>query len=131
MEVQILGTVSTDSSLCICPIVRQEKLFVRYIETGMYKGFNKKFPPVLTQKHSVSLDSTFLWNVYTDKDIEAKGRNKKYKDQQVRQFQKMQYSNQSSVGHVLTDVKNQLDPLKAVLYIQKKKARPSHHEDRY
>ena len=93
LEAQILATVSNVSSpsLYICPVLSGEKLFVRYIETGMCKGFTQKFLPVLCQKHSVSVDSTFLWNMYTDQDIEARRKDSKYKEQQTRGFDKMQY----------------------------------------
>ena len=91
----------------------------------MYKGFTKKFLPVLNQKTGVDLQNTFLWNVYTDKDIQSTSNKKKYKDQQARGFHNMQYSNQSSVGHALTDVQNKLDQLKSVLYLQKKNPGPA------
>ena len=38
----------------------------------MYRGFTKKFLPVLAQKHLVSVENCFMWNVYTDMDIQEK-----------------------------------------------------------
>ena len=45
LESQILSLISPfcDSALYICPVVRQDKLFIRYIEAGMYRGFTKNF----------------------------------------------------------------------------------------
>ena len=138
LESQFLSLISPfcDSALYICPVVRQDKLFIRYIEAGMYRGFTKKFLPVLAQKHLVSVENCFMWNVYTDMDIQEKskkgkkGKTARYKGHRTRGFQQLQYSNKTSVGHCLADVKKDLDPLKSVIYIQKQQARLTHDHDR-
>ena len=58
------------------------------------------------------------------------GNQKKYKDQATWGFNKIQYTYLKSVCNALVDVEKIFDPLKAVLYIEKKKARPNHDEDR-
>ena len=55
-----------DSSLYILPVPAGDKLFIRYMEKGVYKGFTKKFLPVLMGKYNLTPQDTYLYNIYTD-----------------------------------------------------------------
>ena len=47
-----------DSSLYILPVPAGDKLFIRYMEKGVYKGFTKKFLPVLMGKYNLTPQDT-------------------------------------------------------------------------
>ena len=121
-----------ESALYILPVFSQGKLFLRYMETGMYSGFTNKFQNVLANKYSIPTGSIYPWIVYTDKDFSEQGTHQKYnqKGQASRGFKKMMYLNETSFASRLQKLKPKIDNLKAVIYIQMKNARPSHHEDR-
>ena len=46
-----------ESAIYIVPIPSKDKLFIRYLEKGVYKGFTKKFLPVLLQKYNYKEES--------------------------------------------------------------------------
>ena len=136
LESTFLDIVSSknvvDSALYILPVYNQGKLFLRYMETGMYSGFTTKFQPVLAEKFNIETTDIYPWMVYTDKDFSEQGSTRKYqqKGQASRGFKMMMYKNKDSFAARLQHLKPKLDTLKAIIYIQMKNARPSHHEDR-
>ena len=83
-EWNLFGISSSDNvcecSLYILPIPSKDKLFIRYLEKGVYKGFTKKFLPVLLEKYKFKPEDTFLWNVYSDQDIKHENSLNKYQD---------------------------------------------------
>ena len=136
LESNFLDIVSTrnvvDSALYIVPVFFQGKLFLRYMETGLYSGFTNKFQHVLATKFGIQPQDIYPWIVYTDKDFTEQSLTRKYqeKGQTSRGFKQMMYQNDNSFGNTLQRLKPKLDQLKAVFYIQMRNARPSHHEDR-
>lgn len=136
LESQFLDICSTsnlvDSALYIVPVFHNGQLFVRYMEQGIYKGFTSKFKTVLAHKYNIPMTKFLPWMVYTDKDFfESSLRNKYHsKNQTARGFEQLMYKNKTSVGEIISNLKPKLDTLHCVIYIQKKNARPTHHEDR-
>ena len=70
---QFLDMCSTynvvQSALYIVPAYHDGKLFVRYMEQGIYKGFTSKFISALTSVYNIPSSKVFPWMVYTDKDF--------------------------------------------------------------
>ena len=134
LESQFLDIISSDnivqSALYMLPIVHQGKLFLRYIEKGVYKGFTGKFSNVIAS--SLNLESTqiFPWIVYTDKDICEEKKRNKYKERTSTGFEQLMYRNKKSVGNLILSMESQLDELNAVIYIQIKNPRPNRPTDR-
>ena len=114
-----------ESAIYILPIPSKDKLFIRYMEKGVYKGFTKKFLPVLLEKYNCREEDAFLWNVYSDKDMRNEATLNKYPDRSTKGFYKLMYSNKTSVGNLLGEVKHKLDQLHCILYTQKKNTRPN------
>ena len=114
-----------ESSLYILPIPSLDKLFIRYMEKGVYKGFTKKFIPVLLEKYKIPAENVFLWNIYTDQDMSYEKNLNKYADSSTRGFNRMMYRNTTSSGNLLGRVKNQLDQLHCLVYVQKRNTRPN------
>ena len=81
-----------DSSLYILPVPAGDKLFIRYMEKGVYKGFTKKFLPVLMGKYNLTPQDTYLYNIYTDKDMAHESQLNKYQGQTTRGFYQLMYS---------------------------------------
>ena len=128
-EWNLFGISSSDNvcecSLYILPIPSKDKLFIRYLEKGVYKGFTKKFLPVLLEKYKFKPEDTLLWNVYSDQDIKHENSLNKYLDRSTKRFNNLVYNNINSVGKLLGTVKHQLDQLHCVVYAQKKNTRPN------
>ena len=114
-----------ESAIYIIPIPSKDKLFIWYLEKGIYKGFTKKFLPVLLQKYNYKEEDVFLWNAYSDQDMKHESSLNKYPDRSTKGFYKLMYHNKTSVGNLLGQVKHQLDQLYCVLYTQKKNTRPN------
>jgi len=136
LESQFLDLTSctnvVDSALYLVPLFYNGKLFIRYMEVGMYKGFTSKFKNILARKFNVPPSQLLPWIVYTDKDFMESNLRRKYKgkNQTSRGFEQLMYKNKTSVGELVSGLKTKLDNLKCVIYIQKKNARPTHEEDR-
>ena len=103
----------------------QRQVIHPYLEKGVYKGFTKKFLPVLLQKSKYKEEDVFLWNAYSDQDMKHESSLNKYPDRSTKGFYKLMYHNKTSVGNLLGQVKHQLDQLYCVLYTQKKNTRPN------
>ena len=114
-----------ESAIYIVPIPSKDKLFIRYMEKGVYKRFTKKFLPVLLQKYNYKEEDAFLWNAYSDKDMKHESTLNKYPDRSTKGFYNLMYHNKTSVGNLLGQVKHQLDQLHCILYTQKKNTRPN------
>ena len=119
-----------DSSLYILPVPAGDKLFIRYMEKGVYKGFTKKFLPVLMGKYNLTRQDTYLYNIYTDKDMAHESQLNKYEGQATRRFYQFMYHNQTSVGHLLGSNNHVLKHLHGLAYLQKKNARPNKPMDK-
>ena len=91
----------------------------------MYKGFTRKFLPVLLERYNYKAEDAFLWNVYSDQDMKHEAALNKYPDRSTKGFNNLMYNNITSVGDLLGQVKHQLDQLHCVLYTQKKNTRPN------
>ena len=56
-EWNFFGMTASDNvyqcSLYILPIPSVDKLFIRYMEKGVYKGFTQTFLPVLLEKYNI------------------------------------------------------------------------------
>ena len=100
-----------ECSLYILPIPSKDKLFIWYLEKRVYKGFTKKFLPVLLERYKYKPEDTFLWNVYSDQDIKHEGSLNKYLDRSTKGFSNLMYNNINSVGNLLGTGKHQLDQL--------------------
>ena len=120
----------SQGSLLILPVFCVDKLFIRYFESGIYKGFTKKFVPVLLQKFQIPPESAFLWNLYTDRDIEEENAQEKYTYSSTTGFNNLMYGNQRSVGNLITSVQPILDTLYCLIRIEKKDSRPNQWLDR-
>ena len=120
----------SQGSLLILPVFCVDKLFIRYFEAGIYKGFTKKFVPVLLQKYKILPESAFLWNLYTDRDIEEENAQEKYTYSSTTGFNNLMYGNQKSVGNLITNVQPILDTLYCLMRIEKKDCRPNQQLDR-
>ena len=121
LEATFLDIVSSknDSALYILPVYNKGKLFLRYMETGMYSGFTNKFQPVLAEKFNIETSDIYPWMVYTDKDFSEQGSTRKYqqKGQASRGFKMMMYKNKDSFAARLQHLKPKLETLKAIIYI--------------
>ena len=72
-EWNFFGMTASDN-VCQCspyilPIPSVDKLFIRYMEKGGYKGFTQKFLPVLLEKYNIPPENAYTWNIYTDEDL--------------------------------------------------------------
>ena len=134
LESQFLDIISSDnivqSALYIMPIVHQGKLFLRFIEKGIYKGFTSKFAPVIASNQDLDPTQIFPWIVYTEKDISEEGKRNKYSDRTSTGFEQLMYRNKKSVGNLILGMESQLNNLNAVIYIQIKNPRPNRSTDR-
>ena len=119
-----------DSSLYVLPVPCGNKLFIRYLEKGVYRGFTKKFLPVLLQKYNIEEKDSYLLNLYTDKDMHHESQLNKYATQTTRGFYQMMYHNNTSIGNLLTSNQNALKDLHALAYLQKKNTRPNKPMDK-
>ena len=111
-----------------CPVAAN--LFIRYLEKGVYRGFTKKFLPVLLQKYNIEEKDSYLLNLYTDKDMHHESQLNKYATQTTRGFYQMMYHNNTSIGNLLTGNQNALKDLHALVYLQKKNTRPNKPMDK-
>ena len=63
LESQFLDMCSTynvvESLLCIMPAYHDGKLFVRYMEQGVYKGFTSNFISALTARYNILSSKVF------------------------------------------------------------------------
>ena len=75
-------------------------------------------------------DNTYLYNIYTDKDMAHESQLNKYEGQTTRGFYQMMYHNQTSVGHLLGSNNHVLKHLHGLAYLQKKNARPNKPMDK-
>ena len=112
------------------PIVHQGKLFLRFIEKGVYKGFTSKFAPVIAFNLNLDPTQIFPWIVYTEKDISEEGKRNKYSDRTSTGFEQLMYRNKKSVGNLILGMESQLNQLNAVIYIQMNNPRPNWPTDR-
>ena len=128
-EWNLFGMTASDNvcqcSLYILPIPSVDKLFIRYMEKGVYKGFTQKFLPVLLEKYNIPPQNAYMWNLYTDQDLSHENSLNKYEDRSTKGFYQMMYKNTNSAGNLLGRVKHQLDPLHSLVYAQKKNTRPN------
>ena len=128
-EWNLFGMTASDNvcqcSLYILPIPSVDKLFIRYMEKGVYKGFTQKFLPVLLEKYNIPPENAYMWNIYTDQDLSHENSLNKYEDRSTKGFYQMMYKNTNSAGNLLGRVKHQLDPLHCLVYAQKKNTRPN------
>ena len=128
-EWNFFGMTASDNvcqcSLYILPIPSVDKLFIRYMEKGVYKGFTQKFLPVLLEKYNIPPENAYMWNIYTDQDLSHENSLNKYEDRSTKGFYQMMYKNTNSAGKLLGRVKHQLDPLHCLVYAQKKNTRPN------
>ena len=73
LESQFLDLCSSynvvESAIYIVPVYNNVKLFVRYMEHGVYKGFTSKFIYALSDIYKIPTQNIFPWMVYTDKDF--------------------------------------------------------------
>ena len=125
-----LFSICSSDNVCECaiyivPIPSKDKLFIWYLEKGVYKGFTKEFLPVLLERYNYKAEDAFLWNVYSDQDMKHKAALNKYPDRSTKGFNNLMYNKITSVGNLLGQVKHQLDQLHCVLYTQKKNTRPN------
>ena len=111
----------SESALFILPVAAQDKIFIRYFEVGVYRGFTKKFLPVILQKYDMPQESTFLWQLYTDRDAEEENSLEKYPYHSTRGFQRIMYSNDKSVGNLLTKVQAIFDQMHCLMYTDKRR----------
>ena len=134
LETQFLDLIASDnvvhSALYLIPIEHQGKVFIRFIEKGMYKGFTAKIVPLIASKFDVDHNEIYPWIVYTDKDIEEEGKRNKYSERTSTGFHQLMYSNKKSVGKILSGLQDKLDQMNAIIYIEMKNPRPSRPEDR-
>ena len=121
----------SESALFILPVVAQDKIFIRYFEVGVYRGFTKKFLPVILQKYDMPQESAFLWQLYTDRDTEEENSLEKYPYHSTRGSQRMMYSNDKSVGNFLAKVQATLDQMHCLMYTEKKNSRPNEPLDNH
>ena len=119
-----------DSSLYVLPVPCGNKLFIRYLEKGVYRGFTKKFLPVLLDKYNIPEKDSYLLNLYTDKDMDHESQLNKYASQSTRGFYQMMYHNNTSIGNLLASNQNSLKHLHALVYLQKKNTRPNKPMDK-
>ena len=136
LESQFLDLCSSynvvESAIYIVPVYHNGKLFVRYMEHGVYKGFTSKFISALSDIYKIPTQNIFPWMVYTDKDFLEASIRMKYsaKNQTTRGFLQLMYKNKTSLGNLVTLLKPKLDNLHAVVGFQKKHHRPTEKEDR-
>ena len=136
LESQFLDLCSTynvvQSALYIVPAYHDGKLFVRYMEQGIYKGFTSKFISALTSVYNIPSSKVFPWMVYTDKDFLEASIRRKYsgKNQTARGFDQLMYKNKNSVGVLVSNLRPKLDNLHCVIHVQMKNNRPTDKEDR-
>ena len=137
LESQFLDLCSSynvvDSAIYIVPVYHDGKLFVRYMEHGVYKGFTSKFISALANRYNIPTKNVFPWMVYTDKDFVEASIRMKYsgKNQTSRGLLQLMYKNKTSLGNLVTLLKPKLDNLHAIVGVQKKNHRPTEKEDRY
>ena len=85
IQCKLSKTGTKNSSHCIqykcvwlipahCPLFSQDNLFIRYTKTWMYRGFTSKILPTLMEKYLFSLESSYLWKVWTEKDLKSEGK---------------------------------------------------------
>ena len=133
-EWQFFGNTASkhvcDSSVYILPVPAADKLFIRCMEKGVYKGFTNKFLPVLVGKYNLTPQDTYLYNIYTDKDMAHESQLNKYEGQATCGFYQLMYHNQTSVGHLLGSNNHVLKHLHGLAYLQKKNARPNKPMDK-
>ena len=133
-EWNFFGMTASDNvcqcSLYILPIPSVDKLFIRYMEKGVYKGFTQNFLPVLLEKYNIPSENAYMWNIYTDQDLSHENSLNKYEDRSTKGFYQMMYKNTNSAGKLLGRVKHQLDPLHCLVYAQKKNTRPNVAKDK-
>ena len=72
----------------------------------------------------------YLWQLYTDKDVEQESRLEKYTDSSTTGFQKMMYTNEKSVGNLLSKLKPTFDQMHCLVYIQKNNCWPNEPLDK-
>ena len=81
-EWNFFGMTASDNvcqcSLYILPIPSADKLFIRYMEKGVYKGFTQKILPVLLEKYNIPPENAYMWNIYTDQDLSHENSLNKY-----------------------------------------------------
>ena len=136
LESQFLDLCSSynvvESAIYIVPVYHNGKLFVRYMEHGVYKGFTSKFISALSDIYKIPTRNIFPWMVYTDKDFLEASIRMKYsaKNQTARGFLQLMYKNKTSLGNLVTLLKPKLDNLHAVVGVQKKHHQPTEKEDR-
>ena len=67
LEFQFLDIIATDnivhSALHLLPVVDQGKVFLRFIEKGICRGFTAKFTSVIASKFNVDTNQIFPWIV--------------------------------------------------------------------
>lgn len=134
LESQFLDIISCDnivqSALYILPIVHQGKLFLRFIEKGVYKGFTAKFAPVIASNLNLDPTQIFPWIVYTENDMSEERKRNKYSERTSTGFEQLMYRNKKSVGNLILGMESQLNQLNCVIYIQIKNPRPNRPTDR-
>ena len=95
-EWNFFGMTASDNvcqcSLYILPIPSVDKLFIRYMEKGVYKGFTQKFLPVLLEKYNIPPENAYMWNIYTDQDLSHENSLNKYEDRSTKGFNQMMWT---------------------------------------
>ena len=61
------------------------------------------------EKYLVTLESSYLWKVWTDKDLKSDAKLNRYMNQSTRGFNQMLYANKTTVDHVLGEVRENLN----------------------
>ena len=134
LEAQFLDIISSDnivqSALYIMPILHQGKLFLRFMEKGVYKGFTSKFAPVIASNLDLDPTQIFPWIVYTEKDISEEAQRNKYSGKTSTGFEQLMYRNKKSLGNLILGMETKLNQLNAVIYIQINNPRPNCPTDR-
>ena len=136
LESQFLDLCSSynvvESAIYIVPVYHNGKLFVRYMEHEVYKGFTSKFISALSDINKIPTQNIFPWMVYTDKDFLEASIRMKYsaKTQTTRGFLQLMYKNKTSLGDLVTLLKPKLDNLHAVVDVQKKHHQPTEKVER-
>ena len=120
------------SALYIVPVYHNGKLFLRYMEQGIYRGFTSHFLSAITSKYNVPFTNVYPWMVYTHKDFSESSIRMKYtgRSQTARGFGQLMYRNKNSVSSLVGKLKPKLDNLHCVIHVEMKDQRPTDKEDR-
>ena len=116
--------------LYICPLLFKDKLFMRYIATGVYRTLIPQIIKLIQDKAGVREGQIFPWEVYTEKDLTLHGQNIKLSGGETTYKRKVgcqdsSKSNKKCVLSLLHSIKAQLDQIYCIVFIHKAKANPA------